>query len=79
MGIIQMQQKMNNDISNVSGNDAYGNINVTNDDVTWGNTTTLEILGKIRDSAGNLGTSGQTLVSDGGQDLQHGKPVAVET
>ena len=64
-GALFINNKMNNDISNISGNDAYGNINVTNDDVTWGNTTTLEILGKIRDSAGNLGTSGQTLVSDG--------------
>lgn len=64
-GALFINNKMNNDISNISYNDAYGNINVTNDDVTWGNTTTLEILGKIRDSAGNLGTSGQTLVSDG--------------
>lgn len=64
-GALFINNKMNNDISNISDNDAYGNINVTNDDVTWGNTTTLEILGKIRDSAGNLGTSGQTLVSDG--------------
>ncbi len=64
-GALFINNKMNNDISNISGNDAYGNINVTNDDVTWGNTTTLEILGKIRDSAGNLGTNGKALVSDG--------------
>lgn len=64
-GALFINNKMNNDISNISGNDAYGNINVTNDDVNWGNTTTLEILGKIRDSAGNLGTNGKALISDG--------------
>ena len=57
VALFKVNNKMNNDISNISVMISspvfrnYGNINVTNDDVTWGNTTTLEIFaGKIRDS-----------------------------
>ena len=63
-GGLFINNKVNNDISNISSNDDYGTINVTDDDITWGNTTTIKLLGKIRDSAGNLGTDGQVLTAD---------------
>ena len=63
-GGLFINNKVNNDISNIASNDDYGTINVTDDDITWGNTTTIKLLGKIRDSAGNLGTDGQVLTSD---------------
>jgi len=63
-GGLFINNKVNNDISNIASNDDYGTINVTDDDITWGNTTTIKLLGKIRDSAGNLGTDGQVLTAD---------------
>lgn len=63
-GGLFINNKVNNDISNIASNDDYGTINVTDDDITWGNTTTMKLLGKIRDSAGNLGTDGQVLTAD---------------
>lgn len=63
-GDLYINNKVTSDISNASTNKEYGTINVTDDDITWGNTTTIKLLGKIRDSAGNLGTDGQVLTSD---------------
>ncbi len=64
-GDLYVNNKVNNDISNASGNREYGTINITDDDLTFGNTSVIKILGKIKDSAGNLGTNGQVMVSDG--------------
>lgn len=63
-GDLYINNKVNNDISNASGNREYGTINITDDDLTFGNTSVIKILGKIKDSAGNVGTNGQVMVSN---------------